>query len=87
MDVCECLRDCSYLRENLSSMPTIARLLKEMYCEKDMSQCARYVVYKAVSSEEIGADLSRKHRYEKVMSVLSPNDNETAEAFIREFRA
>ena len=87
MDVCECLRECSYLKENLSGMPTIARLLKEMYCENDMSQCARYAVYRAVSSDKVASDLSKRQRYESLMSILSPSDNETAEAFIREMRA
>lgn len=57
MAECECLEGCPFFNDTMAGMPATAKLYKKTYCKGDNSQCARYMVFKALGRENIPQDL------------------------------
>jgi hypothetical protein len=69
--VVECeLRDrCGFYNDEIAGMPPTARFLKDTYCLKDPSFCARFIVFDASGEESIPADLL-PHETDKIKHLL-----------------
>ena len=55
MAECEKLHKCAFFNDQLTNMPAVSGLLKQMYCLGDKSQCARYEV--SCAGVQVPADL------------------------------
>lgn len=58
MSNCEMISKCIFFNDKMANMPSTANLMKKKYCQGDFTQCARYVVCKALGRERVPADLS-----------------------------
>ena len=54
---CECLEGCVFFNDKMAEMPATAQIMKEMYCLKDNTTCARYIVFQKLGRERVPADL------------------------------
>ena len=54
---CECLLRCIFFNDRMANMPSTAVLFKERYCKEDNSNCARYMVFKALGKAKVPPDL------------------------------
>lgn len=70
MPNCELSETCIFFNDKMADMPAMADIYKQRYCRDDSSQCARYVVFKALGRPAVPAD-------------LYPNDADRALALIR----
>jgi len=58
MSECKALEGCPFFHDRMRSMPAVAALVKQRYClGEDHSQCARYVVRKALGLGQVPADM------------------------------
>ncbi len=58
MSGCALLAQCIFFNDKMESMPKAAEMLKNRYCRKDFSRCARYVVRSKLGPDKVPADLS-----------------------------
>ncbi len=58
---CECLPACPFFNDVLTDMPATAEYLKAKFCLGDNSQCARYLVFKALGKAHVPVDLFPDH--------------------------
>ncbi|MBN1250731.1 MAG: hypothetical protein JXR51_10480 [Bacteroidales bacterium] len=54
---CICLPKCPFFNDKMANMPSMSNLIKTKYCQGESSECARYIVYKAIGSENVPSDL------------------------------
>jgi hypothetical protein len=54
---CELLSKCIFFHDKMANMPATAASFKRKYCQGDNSNCARYMVFKALGREQVPADL------------------------------
>ena len=66
---CESSTACPFLNGKMAARPGTAGLFKKRYCEGDGSNCARYLVAKALGKAAVPAD-------------LFPNEMERARALV-----
>lgn len=71
MAQCNYLTDCPFFKETLENMPAETAVIKSQFCEGEYSQCARYMVRKALGSG-------------KVPDYLFPRSVDKAERIIEE---
>jgi len=57
MKDCECLAKCPFFNDKMTNMPSAAKLIKYKYCKGDNTECARYIVFLALGSEKVPANL------------------------------
>ena len=57
MAQCECLDACPFFNDKMANMPGSAASFKRKYCEGDSSECARFMVFKALGKAKVPADL------------------------------
>jgi hypothetical protein len=57
MGDCEMLKGCIFFNDKMADYPTTAEFLKKKYCMEDNSECARYIVCKALGRERVPKDL------------------------------
>lgn len=58
MPDCECLKDCPYFEnEVMKEIDVMAKIRQEQYCRGDYSQCARYIVFKALGKANVPRNL------------------------------
>jgi len=50
---CEILETCLFFTDKMENMPTTAELLKRRFCRSNNSDCARYIVYKALGRDKV----------------------------------
>jgi hypothetical protein len=69
--VAECeLRDrCEFYNDEIAGTPPTARFLKDTYCLKDPSCCARFIVFDSSGEEKIPADLL-PHETDRIKHIL-----------------
>lgn len=61
MPTCELLKTCLFFNDKLEKMPGPAELFKDLYCRRDNSICARYLIAKELGREVIPRDLFPNH--------------------------
>jgi hypothetical protein len=54
---CECLLQCVFFNDRMANMQTMAGLFKQRYCKEDNSNCARYMVFKALGKAKVPPDM------------------------------
>jgi hypothetical protein len=67
---CELISKCIFFNEKMNGMPSTSDLLKKQYCLADNSECARYVVFKALGREKVPADLF-PHNTERAKAIVA----------------
>lgn len=69
MPDCECLSACPFFNDKMAGMPAIAGIYKRNYCKTDNSECARYLIFKALGRMKVPVDLfpNQKERAEKIL--------------------
>jgi len=48
MSECVCLPKCPFFNDRMANMPAMANKIKDKYCKGDHSNCARFLVFKAL---------------------------------------
>jgi hypothetical protein len=66
---CELRNRCGFYNDEIVGMPPTARFLKDTYCLKDPSFCARVIVFDVSGEESIPADLL-PHETDKIKHIL-----------------
>ena len=71
MSECECLPRCPFFNDVMSDMPSTADRMKRKFCLGDNSNCARYLVFKALGSPNVPATLfpMQKERAQELISA------------------
>ena len=66
---CECLAGCPFFQGFLKNMPANAELTKMKYCQGEYTECARYMVFKALGKPRVPDDLfpREKERAEEII--------------------
>ena len=54
---CEYLIHCPFFNDKMADMPATANLYKGSFCQGDNSQCARYMVVRALGKLKVPTDL------------------------------
>ena len=69
---CECLEGCPFFNDMMTGKPATAEMYKKKFCVGDSSECARYMVFKAVGKESVPADLypNQKDRANNIISGI-----------------
>lgn len=69
---CECLPKCPFFNDRMAEKPATAHLMKKHYCQTDNTNCARFMVFKAIGKENVPADLypSQLDRVPKVLAAF-----------------
>ena len=57
MAECKLLKGCIFFKETMVYQPDASELLKDHFCLRDYTKCARYMVYKALGRENVPPDL------------------------------
>lgn len=57
MSACESLEQCPFFNDHMANMPTTADLMKQRFCKGDNTNCARYMVFKALGKPKVPSDL------------------------------
>ena len=70
---CPLLDGCCFFNDICENMPAPCEYLKDNYCKKDHSQCARYQVYQNTNGEGVPSD-------------LFPHDMDRIEIIIKEYK-
>ena len=53
MAQCKYLTDCPFFKETLENIPAETEVIKRRFCKGDYSQCARYMVFKALGARKV----------------------------------
>jgi len=72
MNECPLTEGCIFFNDKMKQMPSMSSIYKQRYCNGDMTQCARYRVFKEIGRENVPAD-------------LYPNDTARVPLIIEEF--
>ena len=67
---CELLEGCIFFNDKMADMPSTAEMFKNKYCRESNTECARYVVFKALGREKVPPDLFPNMK-EKAQEVIA----------------
>jgi hypothetical protein len=70
MPECTLLPKCIFFNDKMANMPAAANMMKNKYCLKDSSTCARFMVCTALGREAVPTDLFPNHG-EKARTILA----------------
>ena len=67
---CELIATCIFFNNVMADMPVMSDIMKERYCRRDNSKCARYMIFKEVGREKVPSNMFpvEKDRAEKIIS-------------------
>jgi len=70
MQQCECLPGCSFFNNKMQGLEAIKEMMKRRLCLGDNSQCARYMVFKALGKPRVPEDLipNQVERAQKIIT-------------------
>lgn len=70
MATCEKLSVCPFFNDKMTGFPGTAASIKQSYCQKDNSNCARFMVLKALGKSKVPADLfpNQQDRAKKIIA-------------------
>jgi len=72
MPACELLPTCSFINDGITKLPISMDYIKNSFCNLDNSECARYVVYKALGRDKVPANLYPTERMRANRLILKP---------------
>lgn len=55
---CELLQGCAFFNDRMSHVAGPSELFKDLYCRRDSSNCARYMIAKKLGMEAVPLDLA-----------------------------
>lgn len=61
MSDCECIAKCPFFNDKMPNMPLTIKIYKQKYCRDNNSNCARYIIFKALGKEKVPEDLYPTH--------------------------
>jgi|APSaa5957512576_1039674.scaffolds.fasta_scaffold396872_1 hypothetical protein len=67
---CELIKTCWFFNGDISILSSTANMLKEKYCFKNYSDCARYAVFKILGKEKVPKHLLPS-QVEKIDDIVS----------------
>jgi hypothetical protein len=67
---CELLEGCIFFNDKMADMPSTAEMFKNKYCREINTECARYMVFKALGKEKVPPDLFPNMK-EKAQEVIA----------------
>ncbi|MBN1161991.1 MAG: hypothetical protein JXA17_08595 [Dehalococcoidales bacterium] len=70
MAECELLKGCIFFNDKMKVSDALGEMYKRRFCLKDNSQCARYMVYKALGREKVPIDLF-PNMFERAKKVIA----------------
>lgn len=72
MAECENLAGCPFFNDRMANMPITAEMIKRKLCRGDNTDCARYMVSKAVGKEHVPANLipNQVDRAEEIINTV-----------------
>ena len=62
MKNCEMIEKCPFFNDKMSGKPGIGKMYKKRYCMNDNSDCARYMVVKAIGADKTPSALTSSNR-------------------------
>lgn len=71
---CALTETCIFFNDKMASMPSMANMYKQRYCQEAFESCARYQVFKSVGRENVPKDLY-PNEGDKVESVIADAKN------------
>lgn len=72
MSDCELLKTCIFFNDKMANIPSTVEIFKIKYCRGDNTECARYMVFKALGRERVPQDLF-PNQVEIAHMVISPS--------------
>jgi len=54
---CTCLEACPFFHDRMKNMPSMAGVLKQLFCTGDWKSCARCMVFSELGREAVPSDL------------------------------
>lgn len=57
MPECSLIANCAFFNDKMANKPGTAEMMKKKYCKEQYTDCARYVVCKALGRDKVPADL------------------------------
>ncbi|MFH1378210.1 MAG: hypothetical protein ABIH86_05620 [Planctomycetota bacterium] len=57
MEECELIEKCAFFTNRMSTLPTVAKMMKKRYCEGDKDDCARYRLALSIGKNGVPANL------------------------------
>ncbi len=70
MAECELLSKCPFFNEKMTDLPATTARMKKRLCLTDNSQCARYMIFKALGRDKVPADLF-PHQVNRALEILA----------------
>lgn len=70
MAECEIISICTFFNDKMSSMPVTADMIKRKMCKGNYTECAIYLVSKAVGKENVPSNLI-PHQTERVEEIIN----------------
>jgi hypothetical protein len=67
--VCRYLAFCPFFRDNVAKNPALAGTYKNSYCNANQSNCARYLIARALGRDSVPSDLfpDQMNRAERII--------------------
>jgi len=72
MSDCELLKTCIFFNDKMANLPSTVEIFKIKYCRSDNTECARYMVFKALGRERVPQDLF-PNQVDVARKVISPS--------------
>lgn len=69
MGDCECLSGCLFFNDKMESMPAMKEMYKRNYCKGDFTNCARYIIFKALGKPAVPGNLFPNQK-EKALEIF-----------------
>ena len=57
MAECELIANCIFFNDKMADMPSMASMMKSVYCKSDPDKCARMMIVKACGCGKVPPDL------------------------------
>lgn len=73
MPNCEFLEKCSFFNDKMQNMPSAADMMKEMYCQLNYKECARYMIFVALGKEKLPSNLFPGDRVKARVILIQHN--------------
>ncbi|MBU1076189.1 MAG: hypothetical protein KKH98_02780 [Spirochaetes bacterium] len=66
---CPSLQGCPFFNDKMANMPAVADMIKRKHCKDAFTECARYMVSKALGKEHVPLDLF-PNQHERAVELI-----------------
>ena len=67
---CKLLSGCIFFNDKMSNKPGTAEIFKKKYCKGDNSECARFMVFKALGRQKVPSNLY-PNQIDRVQEIIA----------------